>query len=128
MTLIKLHMDPLSPDEKLLRKRLGQLGEETLRYLVQLQQADRIATGVNADDTDYGEIHRIITRFLEENACLKVKDLAVTGNDLIAAGFARGPRLGQVLEALLEMVLNEQIVNEKAALLAAANNMKEETP
>lgn len=128
VTLIKLHMDPLTPDEKLLRKRLGQLEEETLRLLVNLQKADRIATGTGSDDTDYEAIDRIITAFLEENACLKVTDLAVSGNDLIAAGFAPGPRLGQVLEQLLEKVLEDQLPNEKAALLAAATAMKEETP
>ena len=66
-------------------------------------------------------------KLIAENACLRIKDLAVDGKDLMAIGFEAGPRLGQVLEALLEQVLDEAIPNEKTALLAAAEAMKEET-
>ena len=128
VTLIAHHMDPLTQDTNLLRRRLAQLGEETLRQLVALQKADRMGKGVDADDADYEAIDRIISDLIEQNACLKVTDLAINGHDLMAAGFAPGPGLGLVLDALLELVLEERIPNEKEALTAAAAAMKEDTP
>lgn len=41
-------------------------------------------------------------------------------------GFAPGPVLGKTLDSLLEMVLDGKLSNEKAALLAAAEKIKEE--
>lgn len=128
VTLISHHMEPLTPDANLLHRRLSQLGAETLRQLVSLQKADRIGKGVDADAVDYEAIDRIISDLLEQNACLKVTDLAINGRDLMAAGFAPDPGLGQALDALLELVLEEHIPNEKEALMAAAVAMKEETP
>ena len=64
---------------------------------------------------------------LEQKPCYRYSDLAVSGNDLIAAGFDPGPRLGDTLQYLLNLVIEEEIENEKEALLAAAASMKEQT-
>lgn len=49
--------------------------------------------------------------------------LAVTGNDLIAAGIVTpGPRLGEMLEALLASVLDDPALNVREALLARARD------
>lgn len=48
---------------------------------------------------------------------LEVKDLAIGGADLIALGVARGPRIGELLRALLERVLDRPELNTRSALL-----------
>ena len=63
---------------------------------------------------------RKIAEILAENACLRLKDLAVNGKDLMELGIPAGQRLGQCLNNLLEQVLDEALPNERAALLAAA--------
>jgi tRNA nucleotidyltransferase (CCA-adding enzyme) len=50
-------------------------------------------------------------------------DLAVTGRDLQALGFA-GPRLGQVLGVLLDRVLDDPALNTPEALLAIAREQR----
>ena len=119
VTLIEQHMTPLTADAKLLRRRLGKLGQETVLQLLALQKADGLEGTEN--------IRQLVEQLMAENACLHIKDLAIDGKDLMVLGFAAGPRMGQVLEALLEQVLDEQLPNEKAALLTAAAAMKEET-
>ena len=51
-------------------------------------------------------------------ARMHVKDLAVNGNDLMALGLS-GREIGAELNRLLELVLDEQLPNEKLSLLAA---------
>ena len=55
---------------------------------------------------------------LAEQPCFTLKDLAVNGRDLLAAGL-KGKAVGEALQLLLEAVMDGKIPNEKAALLDA---------
>ena len=50
-------------------------------------------------------------------------DLAIDGNDLIALGVPRGPRVGQVLDQLLERVLDDPSLNTRERLSAVAKEL-----
>jgi hypothetical protein len=50
--------------------------------------------------------------------------LALTGDDLLAAGFPPGPALGAVLTRLLDLVLEDPARNERARLLEAARSWR----
>jgi poly(A) polymerase/tRNA nucleotidyltransferase (CCA-adding enzyme) len=64
-------------------------------------------------------LHGIIA---EKNA-LGIKDLAVTGRDLIADGIPQGVIIGRILKELFETVLDDPAENEKAHLLTLARNI-----
>lgn len=59
----------------------------------------------------------------EEKAPMSVKDLAIGGKDLMAAGIAPGPEMGKILHALLEEVLEDPARNEKDTLLRRAGEL-----
>ncbi len=120
--LVEHHMLPLEPDKKLLRRRLGQYGVEAVEELLTLQEADfgSKGTGRPEEGAVFAQIRQLLRELLEEDACLRVGDLAVDGRDLMELGFAPGPRLGACLEALLAQVQDERLPNEKQALLLAA--------
>ena len=60
----------------------------------------------------------------DENMDYKIKDLAVTGQDIIDKfGFTPGPRVGRVLEKLLELVIVNPKLNNKEKLLDLAKNI-----
>ena len=120
--LIAQHMTQLEPDKRILRRRLAQHGEKTVRQMLSLQKADfgSKGTGTAQEEAVFGQIEAILSEILAEDACLGLKDLAVNGKDLMALGFPAGPRLGQCLNRLLEQVLDETLPNEKSALLSAA--------
>ena len=63
------------------------------------------------------EIERLYTEILEAQNCLSLKDLAVTGRDLIDAGVKPGPTLGVILNAMLEAVIEHPEYNTKEYLL-----------
>ena len=118
--LIGQHMTRLEPEKKALRRWMGRLGEEKLGKLLTLQAADMGSkgTGIPREMAQFDQLRAIIEEIRAENACLSLKDLAVSGHDLMQLGY-RGKAIGQALNALLEQVLDEKIPNEKEALLEA---------
>ncbi|MBO5892469.1 MAG: HD domain-containing protein [Oscillospiraceae bacterium] len=116
--LIEKHMLHLTPEKKLLRRRLSQYGEENIRQLLLLQQADFGGKGILGDPPPFGQITAVLDEILAENTCLQVSDLAINGHDLLALGIT-GPAIRQTLEHLLSQVLDEKLPNEKTALLNA---------
>ncbi len=117
--LIEHHMLELTPDRKLLRRWLSRYGGENLQLLLSLQEADYHSKGVKESTTEFAEIRQILDELLKENACLQIKDLAVSGHDLMALGLT-GKDIGNTLELLLSRVLDESLPNEKTALMNAA--------
>ena len=125
--LIGLHMTKLEPEKKLLRRRLSKLGEEKIFKLLALQEADMGSkgTGKAGEMDQFSELRELLREILEENACLSLKDLAVSGHDMMALGYA-GRDVGNILNRLLALILDEQLPNERTALLAAAKKFREE--
>ena len=119
--LIRLHMVKLEPDKKLLRRRLGKWGVDTVLRLLQLQEADMLSKGYEtpAEITQFPILRKLIEEILEEDACLSVKDLAIDGRDLQAVGIPAGPEMGKILLWLLGQVQDEELPNEKDSLLNA---------
>ena len=62
------------------------------------------------------EFAALTDRVLEEEQCFTVRDLQISGRDVLAAGVQPGPQVGQMLQRLLEEVLEERCVNTKTAL------------
>ena len=119
-TLIRRHMSKIEPETKSVRRALSKLGSETFYQLIALQEADMRGKDIEkAIDTAYYDTLRAIAhRIEEENACLKVTDLAINGRDLIAMGY-EGPAIGKALQGVLEQVLDEKVENSEEALLRA---------
>ena len=60
------------------------------------------------------ELYEVI---LKEHQCVSLKTLAVTGKDLIQAGYKPGREIGETLNRLLEEVLADPQKNQKEILL-----------
>ena len=63
-----------------------------------------------------------MNQLLAEDTCVTLRQLAVTGRDLLNLGLS-GPAVGRTLEALLSAVLDEKLANERTVLLAAVRQM-----
>lgn len=61
-----------------------------------------------------------LKEIIDGGECYSLDGLAISGRDLLDAGFTAGPQIGIVLEELLDEVIEGRIVNETADLLAAA--------
>ena len=116
--LVKLHMTPIEPEKKTVRRWLSRLGEEMFDLLLTLQEGDMGRKGTDRPEEmdQFFRLRQLKQEIMAENACLRVNDLAVNGHDLMALGI-RGKDIGLTLNHLLEQVLDETLPNEKDALL-----------
>jgi putative nucleotidyltransferase with HDIG domain len=69
------------------------------------------------------ELQDRITAVIEQCSALGLKDLAVNGRDLLAAGIPSGRHLGTVLDQLLETVLDDPSQNTRDILLPMAKKI-----
>ena len=116
--LVRVHDWPLSTEPRLIRRRLQQLGEEGLFDLLRVQKGDTAACFLSdcTREDDRNEVEDAAKAILVAKPCLTVRDLAVSGRDIMALGYC-GPGVGAALRGLLERVIAGEIPNEKTALL-----------
>ena len=66
---------------------------------------------------------KAIDDIIAEQQCFSLKDLAVNGRDLIAAGVPEGKQVGIILNRLMDMIIDEEAENDKAVLLEIARKI-----
>ena len=121
--LVKYHDLDMALTPKGVRKAIVKLSEELFPLFLEVQRADYLAQSMYKRDekeAENKEIQRLYEQIVEEQNCVSLKTLAVTGSDLIEAGMKPGREIGEVLQALLEEVLEEPALNTKETLLKRA--------
>ena len=108
------------PDMRIVRRAVNRVGEEMFPLLFPVKRADVLAQSdymrqEKLDNVDQWE--QIYQEVVAQKQCVSLKDLAVTGKDLIAEGYKPGPELGKMLNELLMIVLENPQCNTKEYLL-----------
>jgi len=119
VTLIRQHMTRLKPARTELWYSLKELGWDTVRKCLTLQEADMSSKGVPnpKEQLRYHKVRRYLDQLEADNVCISIKELAVSGRDLMALGY-QGTAVGYKMRELLDLVMTEQVENTKEALLA----------
>ena len=114
------------PTIKNVRRMVAKIGQDAFPALFRVQRADILAQS-DYQRTEKLERNRrreeLYRQICEEKQCVSVKMLAVNGKDLQAAGIAPGPRMGEVLQELLNIVLDDPECNTREQLLEIAVGM-----
>lgn len=118
--LVELHDLRTPATEKAVKRLLSRVGSERFFELRDIANADLCAQ--NPAFFSEGKIREdavrdLAQKLIDEQACFTLSDLAVTGNDLIAAGIPAGKEIGVTLSRLLDLVIDGECENEKEALL-----------
>jgi len=93
------------------RRFLARHGERIARFLFQHKRADLLAKKIESWELPALEgMEQAVLR--EREHPYRVSDLAIDGNDLLAAGIPQGPQIGQVLRELLDEVLTDPARND----------------
>jgi tRNA nucleotidyltransferase (CCA-adding enzyme) len=105
------------------RQFLAAHGDELALDLADHRLADLQPKVVPAETIEEARLFRQLLED-ERSSPHTLNDLAIDGSDLIAAGFSPGPELGRTLAALLERVVEDPSLNERARLLAEAERRR----
>ena len=126
--LVKEHMFHYTDEwsDSAVRRFIARVGEENLDDIYCLRRAD--IYGFSGKNPDYRSIEQLVERVnkvLEKGNAFTIKNLAVSGNDLMAIGIPGGKMIGVILKELLETVLDDPAQNTKDKLLEIAKKMFE---
>ena len=107
------------------RRFVVRVGKENLPALYQLRRADTFAkAGLEPPPNYLLPLIDRVEKILAESQAFTLKDLAVSGRDLMAMGIAPGKNLGKILNELLEAVLDDPSLNTRDDLLRIAENLR----
>jgi len=117
--LIAFHGKRLPAQPAFLRRFAGLHGAAFTRDLLDVMQADNQAkAAICAPRLKHcAQIREMLEQILQAGDCLTLAELAVNGDDLIAAGIPPGPQTGETLRELLEQVWKNPEINTRQGLL-----------
>jgi poly(A) polymerase/tRNA nucleotidyltransferase (CCA-adding enzyme) len=106
------------------RRFIKRVGEENIDDLFKLRLADAMANPSSEyNPKEIAQLQEHISKVRQQDMALKLSDLKITGDDLAQIGIERGPKMGEVLDRLLDMVIEEPLINEKEILLEEAKKI-----
>ena len=117
--LVAYHDYRMEPTGANVRRAMHEIGVELFPYYLAVRLAD---TKAQSSYERRGKLENIIQirelyrNTLRNKECVTLKDLAVTGTDLINLGIAPGKELGTLLNELLDMVIEDPAWNQKGKL------------
>jgi tRNA nucleotidyltransferase (CCA-adding enzyme) len=126
--LVKYHDLQILADKRAVRRAMNKVGEEHFLDLLKVMRADKLAQSSYEQEEKLETLKRIEELFLEikkDRECVSLKDLAITGRDLIAGGMEPGKQIGIILEELLQEVIEYPERNTAQYLLARAKEGRE---
>lgn len=106
--------------EKSVRRFVMKIGKELFPMYLCVQKADVLAQSTYKQEEKLQNIEKageIYQGILDREECLSLKELAVTGKDLIDLGMQPGKEIGETLNSLLELVIENPEYNKKEILL-----------
>lgn len=116
--LVRYHDERVGPDN--LKVWIHRLGYDTTRKLLRLQRADLVAHApdIAKQVAQMDALFEETIRLQQSGVCVDIKGLAVNGQDLMRLGIPKGPQIGKTLDAMLQAVLRDELVNDREQLLA----------
>ncbi len=121
--LILEHDRQVADTEKSVRKAMAAIGPDLFDKWLQIRQADMSAQNpewLSERLNGLKRIEELYKKVVAEQQCITLKDLKVSGKELMDIGFSPGKELGEALRTLLEAVIEEPALNQKETLLEMA--------
>ena len=118
--LVLYHDYPMGETYKSVRRAASRIGPELFPLLFSIKEADLAAQSNYMREEKRRSLEQakaLYADIVNQQQCLTLKDLAVGGRDLIAAGMQPGKAMGETLDRLLELVLENPECNTKEYLL-----------
>ncbi len=124
--LVRYHDERPALDEKVIRHKIVEIGIEAFPDIFTVNRADTLAQSeyMREEKLSYiNEYEKIYNHIIEEKQALSIRELEITGSDLVKMGLKEGPLIGEVLKELFEDVLNYPQHNSKDYLYKRAEKL-----
>lgn len=115
--LTKWFLQPLSEEKPGIRRAMNAMGTERYLDLLDLKEI----FGGEEVRQSVSRIRRMAEEIVKDGDCLSLKELAVSGRDILRIGNISGPQVGKALNELLALVLEEPKRNSREYLLKHLN-------
>ncbi len=119
--LIKYHDYPIN-DKITLKHLLNEMGEDLVYDLLKVKKADILGKNSLYKEVQLKsllDIEKCLNNILENEECFSVKQLRISGNELIEIGL-KGKEIGEMLNYLLDMVVEDKAINNTEELIKLA--------
>ena len=124
--LVRHHMFTVDPDATgaAIRRFIQRVGRDHVDALLELRRADDIGSGRPGESPSLVAFRARIEDELAAEAALDRYALKIDGTDLMRdLDLEPGPRLGRILDELVELVIADPALNEAPTLLLLAQGM-----
>ena len=106
------------------RRFLRRVGEENIDELFKLRLADAMSNPSSEyNPEEIAQLQAHISEVLQQDMALNVLDLKINGDDLAQIGIEKGPIMGEMLDRLLDIVIEDPLKNKREILLEEAQKM-----
>ena len=127
--LVRYHDVRPAPTKKSIRRLYAKLENKEYLFhaLCDLMRADSLAQAPEYHErvAITNELEALFDEMIPEDEVFSLRDLPISGKDLIEAGIPEGPAIGNALEAAFQEVIEERLPLEHDALLAFALSFHE---
>jgi len=123
VNLILEHDNRYPPNRRSIKRFMEKYDYGFLKCQNKVRLADCTAQSLYMRKEKLKEIHDVeemAKDILKDNECFKLHDLVINGDDLISLGAPSGKEIGEILNTLLELVIDEKIKNKKQELTQKA--------
>ena len=121
--LVAYSKDTIEENEPAVREAVHKYGKELLALMFENEEArintkeEIVGISLNSQRLHLNRIKKMYKDIISRGDCISVKDLDITGNDLMEYGLS-GVQIGKTLNELLHIVIENPKLNEKSTLLA----------
>ncbi len=122
--LVLYHDAVIEPNARTVKRWLNKVGENRFEQLLKIRMADILA---HTKGTQQSRIDRcvrlgdVLVEVLQSEQCFQMKDLAISGKDILSLGVPQGRIIGDVLRHILDHVINGDILNELGVQMVEAS-------
>ncbi|MGN0328185.1 MAG: CCA tRNA nucleotidyltransferase [Lachnospira sp.] len=126
--ILQFHKEDISETEPAVREALHKYGKELMDYIFEfllatVQAGEEITFISNPSKRKHVlTLKRLCRDILDRGDCFTIKDLDITGNDLMEYGLS-GADIGKTMNNLLSVVIENPKLNDKATLIALIDNL-----
>ncbi|MBR4708352.1 MAG: CCA tRNA nucleotidyltransferase [Pseudobutyrivibrio sp.] len=124
--MVRNHDDRPEINPRNIRRLIIGVGKDNFEDLLAVKRADCLAQSMyhRQEKLAYiDEMEQAYRQILADEDCLAIKDLKISGKDLLEMGVPQGQKIGEILKAIFAEVVDNPALNDRDYLLNKAKDM-----